>query len=78
MFLILLSANNVEAGIVLNLILIFELFEPRCSYKIVLIKKKSVICELRPRHLTVIILPKGLKTLKILVLTRGLHDQGAA
>ena len=41
MFLILLCAANFEAGIVLNLILIFELFEARCSYKIVLIKRKE-------------------------------------
>ena len=40
MFLILLCAANFEAGIVLNLILIFELFEARCSYKIVLVKKE--------------------------------------
>ena len=31
-----------EAEIVLNLFLIFRDFEARCSYKIVLIKKKSV------------------------------------
>ena len=31
-----------EAGFVLSLFLIFGDFEPRCSYKIVLIKKKSV------------------------------------
>ena len=37
MFLILLCAANFEAGIVLKLILIFELFEAGCSYKIVLI-----------------------------------------
>ena len=44
MFLILLCAANFEAGIVLNLILIFELFEARCSYKIVLIKEKEKEC----------------------------------
>ena len=42
MFLILLCAANFEAGIVLNLILIFELFEARCSYEIVLIKKECI------------------------------------
>ena len=46
MFLILLCAANFEAGIVLNLILIFELFEACCSYKIVLIKRKECsVCE---------------------------------
>ena len=33
------SAINSEAGIVLSLFLIFSDFEPRCFYKIVLIKK---------------------------------------
>ena len=33
-------AVDSEAGIVLSLFLIFTDFEPRCSYKIVLIKKK--------------------------------------
>ena len=42
MFLILLCAANFEAWIVLNLILIFELFEVRCSYEIVLIKKECI------------------------------------
>ena len=31
---------EIEAGIVLSLFLIFSDFEPRCSYKIVLIKKE--------------------------------------
>ena len=35
--------SNSEAGIVLRLFLIFRDFEPRCSYKIVLIKKKECI-----------------------------------
>ncbi len=34
-------AINSEAGIVLSLFLIFGDFEPRCSYKIVLIKKRE-------------------------------------
>ena len=41
-FLILLCGENFEDGIVLNLILIFELFEAHCSYKIVLIKKECI------------------------------------
>ena len=40
MFLILLCAENFEAGIVLDLILTFEFFESQCSYKIILIKKE--------------------------------------
>ena len=32
-----------EAGIVLSLFLIFNDFEPRCSYKIVLIKKECIL-----------------------------------
>ena len=40
-FLILLCAANFEAGIVLNLILIYEHFEARCSYRIVLINENE-------------------------------------
>ena len=35
-------AINSEAGIFPSLFLIFSVFEPRCSYKIVLIKKECV------------------------------------
>ena len=40
---------NSEAGIVLCLFLIFGNFEPRCSYEIALIKKKSVYGRRRNR-----------------------------
>ena len=43
MFLVLLCAENFEAGIVLDLILTFEFFESLCSYNIVLIKKECSV-----------------------------------
>ena len=42
-------ATSPEVGIVLSLFLIFDDFEPRCSYKIVL-KKKSVYSDRRDRR----------------------------